>query len=574
EAEGVRVDDEDWEIAEKDFTKQYNRLRIYNELASGQPQKATSNNAKGTLLPAINRPKQPKRSTQQQQEATEKRKELDKRVSDQLTALSKYSSRIANIDVPYSRPDDPTTTTNTTTNAGGEGFVLGVSVNRKGPSAVANQKDKADRATTEQVLDPRTRIILFKMIGRELVKEINGCVSTDGTVVGGKRDEEFKEAKGCGGEVSRGGGGEGERVGHGFPRPSPRLKDADVPVERFPALYHDLMVTTRTIYQQCKLVHADLSEYNILFHNDALWIIDVSQSVEHDHPSAFEFLRMDLKNVGEVLGGEPSEVLTKWIDEEEVGEDEGGDEEERTRLEEEAAATQATEESVFLSSFIPRSLGEVLDPEKNYASGQAGTADKLVAKSKRVDKAPTSPSKNVRFTGVPRQEDESESEEEDEEDEKDEFVDKKPRGHRHEDKDAKKERKKAVKEEQREKRKTKMPKADKKKAIKKSRGGPTSPTPVTDPTGTGGENTVTATPNATTHDIAEKKDEKASAKEENVKTEAPTDEEEKDVEKGKALVSPINESDLLSGKRLAVVWSAFLLYVDFERSTDVTRKTN
>ena len=39
-------------------------------------------------------------------------------------------------------------------------------------------KDKSDRATSEQVLDPRTRIILFKMIGRGLIYEVNGCVST------------------------------------------------------------------------------------------------------------------------------------------------------------------------------------------------------------------------------------------------------------------------------------------------------------------------------------------------------------------------------------------------------------
>jgi RIO kinase 1 len=39
-------------------------------------------------------------------------------------------------------------------------------------------KDKSDRATNEQVLDPRTRIILFKMIGRGLIHEVNGCVST------------------------------------------------------------------------------------------------------------------------------------------------------------------------------------------------------------------------------------------------------------------------------------------------------------------------------------------------------------------------------------------------------------
>lgn len=51
-------------------------------------------------------------------------------------------------------------------------------MNPKGPSATANQKDKSDRATSENVLDPRTMIILYKMIGRGLVKEINGCVST------------------------------------------------------------------------------------------------------------------------------------------------------------------------------------------------------------------------------------------------------------------------------------------------------------------------------------------------------------------------------------------------------------
>lgn len=77
--------------------------------------------------------------------------------NDQLTALAKYTSRIVKIDVPY---------------------VMGVGVNRKGPSAHANVKDKSDRATNEQVLDPRTRIILFKMIGRGLIYEINGCVST------------------------------------------------------------------------------------------------------------------------------------------------------------------------------------------------------------------------------------------------------------------------------------------------------------------------------------------------------------------------------------------------------------
>jgi RIO kinase 1 len=55
---------------------------------------------------------------------------------------------------------------------------MGIATNKKMPSATANMKDKSDRATSEQVLDPRTRLILFKMIGRGLIQEVNGCVST------------------------------------------------------------------------------------------------------------------------------------------------------------------------------------------------------------------------------------------------------------------------------------------------------------------------------------------------------------------------------------------------------------
>jgi RIO kinase 1 len=79
------------------------------------------------------------------------------RTTDQLAALAKFSSRIAKIDVPY---------------------MMGVGVNRKGPSSYANMKDRADRATTEQVLDPRTRTFLLKMVGRGVIDEVNRCVST------------------------------------------------------------------------------------------------------------------------------------------------------------------------------------------------------------------------------------------------------------------------------------------------------------------------------------------------------------------------------------------------------------
>lgn len=39
-------------------------------------------------------------------------------------------------------------------------------------------KDRADRATVEQVLDPRTRLILFRLVQRGFFEYVEGCVST------------------------------------------------------------------------------------------------------------------------------------------------------------------------------------------------------------------------------------------------------------------------------------------------------------------------------------------------------------------------------------------------------------
>ena len=39
-------------------------------------------------------------------------------------------------------------------------------------------KDKSDRATVELVLDPCTRLILYKLLNRRCLDEINGCIST------------------------------------------------------------------------------------------------------------------------------------------------------------------------------------------------------------------------------------------------------------------------------------------------------------------------------------------------------------------------------------------------------------
>ena len=53
------------------------------------------------------------------------------------------------------------------------------------------------------------------------------------------------------------------------------------------------------MYHDCKLIHADLhvSDYNILYCSRSLYIIDVFQSVDHDHSQALEFLRKDCSNI-------------------------------------------------------------------------------------------------------------------------------------------------------------------------------------------------------------------------------------------------------------------------------------
>eukprot|EP00494_Astrolonche_serrata_P024569 UN24828 len=79
--------------------------------------------------------------------------------------------------------------------------------------------------------------------------------------------------------------------------PAPRLKDAKLPLSRWQKLYYELIKHMKTMFWVSKLVHADLSEYNVLYLNKQLYIIDVSQSVEHDHPKALTFLQMDCRNV-------------------------------------------------------------------------------------------------------------------------------------------------------------------------------------------------------------------------------------------------------------------------------------
>lgn len=65
-------------------------------------------------------------------------------------------------------------------------------------------------------------------------------------------------------------------------------------------MLHDAYLQTimllRRMLIDCNLVHADYSEYNLLYFKGKVWVIDVSQSVEKDHPYSLEFLKRDIYN--------------------------------------------------------------------------------------------------------------------------------------------------------------------------------------------------------------------------------------------------------------------------------------
>ncbi|MDR0438840.1 MAG: serine protein kinase RIO [Methanocalculaceae archaeon] len=61
--------------------------------------------------------------------------------------------------------------------------------------------------------------------------------------------------------------------------------------------YQDAIDLIRDLYQKAKLVHGDLSEYNILTDHGSLILIDMAQAVTPEHPKAYNFLFRDIRNI-------------------------------------------------------------------------------------------------------------------------------------------------------------------------------------------------------------------------------------------------------------------------------------
>jgi RIO kinase 1 len=302
--------------------------------------------------------------------------------------------------------------------------------------------------------------------------------------------------------------------------PSPRLKDATLSEKHMREAYVQTILIMRHMYQRCKLVHGDFSEYNLLWHKNQIYVIDVSQSVETDHPAALDFLRKDVSNVNDYFAkvGDLNvmstrqlfDFITTVIDDNEQAEKEhlenvmrevedgvknSAQQSEQVRRMQDQQ--DAVDEAVFMSSFLPRSLHQVADydikqlqngeVEDSYAHSVAAlTGDKELVEAVKQNYRTGQPSQD----GAREEEnegsiDESLDDEEgsvgdasdNSEDSSDEHYVKVAKTQEELDADkaekkaSRKANKKAVREEKTEKRQTKIKKKDKRRAIKKAKAG-------------------------------------------------------------------------------------------------------
>ncbi|CUS11831.1 unnamed protein product, partial [Tuber aestivum] len=455
------LNDQDWiGGGGGDITKSYNRQRASVE--------------KGAA-PAAAKPN-----------AQKPRANVTARIDDQISSLAKFASRIKLGDLEDAA-------------GGGKGD---------------RSNDKSDRATSEQVLDPRTRTILMQFLNRSIINTIHGVISTgkEANVYYAVSDPDpdsgssrlqhravkvyktailvFKDRDRyvSGEHRFRNGYNKGNNrsmvklwaekemrnlkrlymagipcpkpvylklhvlvmgfIGDKHGQPAPRLRDAGInDEETWDLLYQELVCLMRTMYQQCKLVHADLSEYNILYFEKKLYIIDVSQSVEHDHPRSLEFLKSDIKNISDFFKRKGVDTINEisvfeFITKAGLGSPTDGESEgaatSRYLRELPRGAGEEAEERFFREAYVPRTLEEVYDVERDAEKVGRGEGSDLVYRELLAGGDEDANSEDEEDSG-----EQTDDSDEDVGSDGTEHIHKKdrdikPRGKKHEDKDEKK----------------------------------------------------------------------------------------------------------------------------------------
>lgn len=412
-------------------------------------------------------------------------------------------------------------------------------------------KDKSDRATVENVLDPRTIRFICSLMKKGTITKINGCLSTGKEAnvyhaedeVNGKEyavkvyktsilvfkdreryvdgefrfrnsrsqhnprkmikvwaEKEFRNLK----RLHNSGLNAPEPIalkshvlvmefltrGDGFP--SPKLRDHPFQdLDEVTHYYHEMVYAIRYMFQKCRLVHADLSEYNSIVHQGELYIFDVSQSVEPEHPMSLDFLRMDVKNINDFFMRQgidviPERLIFKFVisDSKSLGFETDSKEEWLEYIQKMPLKSNDPREiendEIFRSLHLVRSLNHLEERDfQKFTEGKIDTMKQLVsggnnsaAHEEDEDEEGEVDEDESEESGSDCDSDESEYDSEDEEGVvKEKRKKEKPLvGKKHEDKEDKKLRKQQAKEDARERRKTKVKKHVKKKLLKKRKG--------------------------------------------------------------------------------------------------------
>ena len=83
-------------------------------------------------------------------------------------------------------------------------------------------------------------------------------------------------------------------------QPAPMLKDVDLPDPK--KSFRSILDMMKKLYTEAKLIHGDLSEYNVLVEEGECFLIDVGQSVVLEHPLSEELLKRDVTNIARYFG--------------------------------------------------------------------------------------------------------------------------------------------------------------------------------------------------------------------------------------------------------------------------------
>ncbi len=97
-----------------------------------------------------------------------------------------------------------------------------------------------------------------------------------------------------------------EFVGKGG-EPAPLLRETELKAPN--KMYKRILGDVMKLYRKARLVHGDLSEYNIMIWKDEPVIFDFSQSIPLEHPMAEILLKRDIMNISTYFAGHGVNVI-------------------------------------------------------------------------------------------------------------------------------------------------------------------------------------------------------------------------------------------------------------------------